>query len=373
MTDVWRFAPLVPFSETLSFLTDIQMTLDAEIRTSVRLGRMLYQMTHLLDNAGNLEAEGIFDARRLTTLRVPAWGEATEFASPLPAGATALPVADADWRIGGQVFLSSPGRQVEVIDIASVAPGVIGLAAPTARAVRFAVPLRSCKATTPLAGSRKFDGLSERRASFVTQDNRDIAATDMPTVDGLIVIADATVIARGIEQAMVHPVQTVDDGPGGVDVLATRQGVDHRLSFAFTDRGPAAVWRRRQFWHALRGRATEFWLPSHASDLTLARGVGAADLTLRLVAPAWSPALLIDRVLMLDDGLGRVFRKVTGITVDGAEWVAAIGGATGRAIGPLARVSIARRMRLSQDDVQLTHMEPAMGMMQSGAIAVGVP
>lgn len=373
MTDIWRFAPNLPFVETLSFLTDVQVALDAESRPSMRLGRMVYQMGHMLDNAANLEAEGIFDDRRLTTIRVPAWGEATEFPATIPAGVTVLPVADADWRAGGQAFLSSPGRQVEVIVIAAVGTGTITLATPTTQAVRFAMPLRLCKAMTPLTGTRVFDGLSERNATFVTQDNLDIAAHDMPVVDDLMVIDDAIVNARGVQQEMIHPVQVVDDGAGGIDVLRFRAGVDHRMAMSFTDRGPAAVWRRRRFWHALAGRATAFWLPSFARDLVLAQGVGAADLTVRLVAPPWSTSLLVDRVLTLDDGMGRVHRKVTGVTVDGAQWVAAIAGTTGRAIPPGAKVSIARRMRLDQDDVRLTHILPAMGLMQSGSVAVGVP
>ena len=90
------------------------------------------------------------------------------------------------------------------------------------------------------------------------------------------------------------------------------------------------------------------------------------------MAPGWSPALLDGRVLTLDDGLGRVHRRVTGITVDGAEWVVAI-ASTGRVIAPGAKVSITRRMRLDQDDIRMTHLMPAMRMMQSGAVAVGVP
>lgn len=373
LPDLWYWAPRVPFVETLSFVTDIQAALEAESRTSVRLGRMVYGMSHLLDNAGNLAAEGVFDERRLTTFRVPAWGEATEFAAPVPAGATVLDVADTDWRVGGEVFLSGPGRRVEVLGIAGVGTGTITLSAPTTIVTRFAMPLRSCKARGSLTGSRVFDGLSDRRAEFVTQDNLDIGAHDMPTVDGLMVIDDAPVGARGTEQAMVHPVETVDDGPGGIEILPVRDGVDHRLSFNFTDRGAAAVWRRRRFWHALAGRASEFWLPSFVRDLVLAQGVGAADLTLRLVAPGWSPALLVGRVVTLDDGLGRVHRKVTGITVDGTDWVAAIGGSPGKAIVPGARVSIARRMRLDQDDIRMSHLLPAMGMMLSGSVAVGVP
>jgi hypothetical protein len=373
LADLWPWAPLLPFVETLSFKTDVQLALEAESRTSVRLGRMVYQMQHIFDNAANLEAEGVFDERRLTTFRVPAWGEATEFAGGLPAGVTVIPVADADWRIGGQAFLSGPGRQSEVIAITAVGSGSITLAAPTTRAARFAAPVRTCKALTPLTGTRVFDGLSERRVNFVTQDNIAIGAHDMPTVDGLIVVDDAPVSAQGTEQAMVHPVQTVDDGPGGIEVLPVRSGVDHRLSFSFTDRGAAAVWRRRRFWHVLAGRATEFWLPSFVRDLTLRQGIGAADLTVRLVAPGWAPSLLIGRVLTLDDSGVRVHRKVTGITVDGADWVAAITGSTGRSMAPASRVSIARRMRLDQDDIRLTHIMPAMRQMVSGAVAVGVP
>lgn len=373
MTDVWRFAPLLPFTETLSFLTDVQVALESESRTSNRLGRMVYAMGHMLNNERNLDAEGIFDARRLTTFRVPAWGEATEFPYTIPPGQTVLSVADADWRVGGEAFLSGPGRQVEVIGITAVGAGTITLATPTTLALWFAAPLRICKAMSGLSGARVFDGLSERRADFVTQDNVEIGAHDMPTVDGLIVIDDAMLSVGGIEQAMVHPVQIVDDGPGGIDVLPLRDGVDHRLAFRFLDIGPVAVWRRRRFWHALAGRATEFWLPTFARDLVLAEGVDAADLTVRLVAPTWSPDLLLGRVLTLDDGGPRVHRKVTGITVDGAEWVAAISGAAGRDIWPGAKLSIARRMRLDRDDVQLTHLMAAMGQMMSGAVAVGVP
>jgi hypothetical protein len=373
MSDIWRFAPLVPFTETLSFLTDLQVAEKAESRTSVRHARMVYQMGHRLDNAANLEAEGIFDARRLTTTRVPAWAEATELPATLPPGQTVLPVNAADWRVGGEAWIVAPGRAGQAAVINAVGTGTITLSLPTTVLARFIMPLRVCKANAPLAGARLFDGLSDRQVSFLTQDNLDLAAHDMPTVDGLMVMNDAPTNARGLEQAMVHPVEAVDDGPGGVVILPLRNGVDHRMSMAFTDRGPAACWRRRQFWHALQGRATEFWLPSFARDLMLAEAADAGDLTLRLVAPGWSPDLLVNRVLTLDDGLGRVHRKVTGITVDGADWIAEISGAVGRAVSEMAKVSITRRMRLDRDDVQLMHLVPAMGLMLSSAVAVGVP
>ena len=47
-----------------------------------------------------------------------------------------------------------------------------------------------------------------------------------------------------------------------------------RVNAFVQNRGAAAVWRRRRFWHHLAGRATEFWLPSFARDLVLAAGVG---------------------------------------------------------------------------------------------------
>jgi hypothetical protein len=373
MSDIWRFAPQLPFSETLSFLTDLQIAELAESRTSVRLGRMVYEMAHWFDNAANLEAEGIFDARRLTTLRVPAWAEATELPATLAAGQTVLPVNAADWRVGGDAWVVAPGRAGQAVPITTVGGGTITLAVATAVPVKFVMPLRVCKATEALMGSRVFDGLSRRQTTFVTQDNVDLAAHDMPTVDGLMVMNDGPNGGRGMEQGMIHPVETVDDGPGGVVILPTRAGVDHRVSMTFTDAGPAACWRRRQFWHALRGRATAFWMPSFARDLVLREQIDAADVILRLVAPGWSPGLLTGRVLTLDDGFGRVHRKVTGITVDGADWIVAISGAVGRTVGIMARVSIARRMRLDRDDVQLTHLVPAMGLMQSSAAAVGVP
>lgn len=363
----------MPFTETLSFLTDVQSALEAESRPSIRLGRNVYQMRHRLDNAGNLEAEGIFDARRLTTFRVPAWAEATEFSPVLPAGQTVLAVNSAGWRVGGQAYLSRPGQGGEAITIVAAGPDTITLASATTRPARFAMPMRVCKAIAPLTGSRMFQELSERQTSFVTQDNVSLAAQDMPTVDGLMVMNDAPVSARGTEQGMIHPVETVDEGPGGVEIVAQRDGVNHRLSIAFTDRGPAAVWRRRQFWHALAGRAAEFWLPSFVRDLVLVQSVAAAALTVRVAAPVWDPALLVGQVLTLDDGLPRLHRKVTGVTVDGADWVVSIAGLPGRSVRPDARVSIARRMRLDTDDIQLTHTVPAMGMMLSGAACIGVP
>ena len=371
MTDVWRFAPLVPFSETLSFLTDIQVAILAESRTSMRQARSVYPMVHRLANVANLEAEGVFDANRTSTFKVPSWGEATEFAMPVPAGATVLPVGPGDWRAGGEAYLASPARLGEVIGIASVGSGTITLDAPTTRAAIWAAPVRACKALTPLTGTRAFDGLQDRQVTFVSQDNLDLAAHDMPVIDDLMVIDDAPVSARGTEQAMVHPVQVIDEGPGGVVIEPLRDGADHRLSISFTDVGLAALWRRRQFWHALRGRATEFWLPSFVRDLTLRADVAAASLTLRLVAPVWSPDLLVGRVLTLDDGGARVHRKVTDITVDGADWVCDLTASPGRLIWSGARVSIARRMRLDSDDITLTF--PMPGMMVSGAPCVGVP
>jgi hypothetical protein len=90
-----------------------------------------------------------------------------------------------------------------------------------------------------------------------------------------------------------------------------------------------------------------------------------------VVAPGWSPALLEGTVLGFDDGAGRVYRKVTGVTPSGGSWQVAIATAPGRAVAATAIVSIARRMRLDQDDIPLTFVMP--GFMRSGAACVGVP
>lgn len=371
MTNVWRFAPLVPFTETLSFLTDLQMSELAESRTSARHARMVYQMRHALRDAENLEAEGVFDEHRTGIFRVPAWGEATEFAVTVPAGANVLPVGAADWRLGGEVFLSSPTRKTEVRGIAAVAPGVITLDAPTAIPVKFAVPLRRCKAMSSLTGTRVEQGLSERQVSFVTQDNLDLGAHDMVLIDDRPVINDAYETPAGIEQAMVHPVEVIDGGAGYLVNVPLRPGITYRLGVAWTDVGLAAIWRRRQFWHALRGRSAEFWLPTFAADLALVTEVAAAALTVRVKAPSWAPALLIGNVLVLDDGGPRVARKVTGVTVDGSDWIVAIAASPGRIVRAVARSSIARRMRLDSDDIVLNHIMP--GRMTSAAVCVGVP
>lgn len=371
MSDIWPFPPRVPFGEVLSFLTDVQRAEEAEGRTSVRHARSVYDMRHYLDDAENLDAEGIFAARRTDTFRVPAWGEATEFDPPLAAGLTLLPVGPADWRAGGQVFLRGPAGQFEARGILAVSEGQIELDAPCTWPVQFAAPLRICKALSPLAGVRMFAGLSERRVTFATQDNIDLAAHDLPVIEGRPVVDDPYGIWKSPEQSMVHPVETIDTGPGGLVVIPLRPGVDHRLEIAFTDQGLPALWRRRRFWHALRGRAAEFWLPSFAADLRLAAQVGVSALVASVVAPGWAPEQLAGTVLTFDDGAGRVHRKVTSVTPVGATWTIGLAASPGRIIAASARVSIARRMRLDVDDIPLTFLMP--GTMRSGAACVGVP
>ncbi len=371
MTDLWHYGPLVPFSETLSFKTDIQQAYDAQSRVSNRLARSVYAMRHRVDDTVNLDMEGLFDDRRLTTMRVPAWGEATEFAVALWSGATVLPVGPADWRAGGEVLLLGPAKQREVATVASVAPGALTLTAPATIPVKMAMPLRTCRALSDLTGTRMFPGLSERQVSFVTQDNLDLGAHDMVEIDGLPVLDDAFEIAAGVEQAMMHPVQIIDEGQGGIDTVPLRAGVDHKLGIVFTDVGPAAMFRRRQWWHFLCGQAGEFWLPSFADGLRLVSTLGASSLTMTIAARGWSPSLLTGRVVGFDDGGGRIYRKATGVTPSGGNWVVDLSAAPGRAIPTSARLSIVRRMRLDSDDIPLGF--PMQGMMRSGAVCVGVP
>lgn len=371
MSNLWPFPPRVPFTETLSFLTDVQRAEEAESRTSARHAVSRYAMQHLLDDAENLDAEGIFRDHRTGDFRVPGWGEATEFAFPVAPGATVLSVQPGDWREGAEVFLRGPAGQHEVRTIDSIDADEITLSAATTIPVLFAAPLRRCKAVDPLAGVRMFRGLSERTTRFATQDNLDLAALDLPVIEGLPVIDDPYEVVGRPEQAMVHPVEVIDTGFGGIEVIALRPGVDHRLTIAYTDRGAAAIWRRRRFWHALRGRSAEFWLPSFAVDLRLAAPIGAADTTASVVAPGWDPEALAGAVLTVDDGAGRVHRKVTGVTVAGPNWTVAIATAPGRSLAASSVLSIARRMRLDQDDIPLTFLMP--GLMRSGAACVGVP
>lgn len=342
--------------ETLSFLTDVRRSGASEARTSLRDARSRYDFEHLLDDAENRAAEALFRANVTGDWYVPAWAEGTEFATPVAAGATELDVhLFADWREGGFAFIRGADG-AEVIEIDSVGTASIALVAPTTIDCDFAAPVRVAYAAGPLGGTRWWRGLSRRAISFVADDGEDQGASDFPTAGGHPVLEDPPTIVTPLEQVIDQARHFIDNGTGLVAIETAREVFDARHAVAFIDRGPEAIWRRKQVLHHLRGRDRAFWLPSWADDLDMAAAVPSAQAFID-VEPAGPDADELDgRWLQIDDGAGFLYRQVTAVAVvAGPLWRLTI-AAPGRDIAA-ARLSLMTLMRLDTDEVAIDYVQ----------------
>lgn len=352
---IWPFVPRVPIVERLSWLTDVMQTREGERRVSLRPARLELQYSYMFDEAQDARAVALFRSNPLGDWDVPQWSEYTQFASPVAAGATSLPVnTSADYRVGGFVYVSAGDDEGEAIEIASVGSGTIGLDAATTVAAVGAAPIRSAYMLEGMGGARRFKGLTDRAVSFVTRDGIDLAATDFPQLDGIDVVTDPTLTVSPLQDLYFQAKEFVDNGSGPVAVEPRRDIIEGRVEIEFLDLTPESRYRRKQWFHSIRGREGAFWVPSWSRDFTLANPIGSSDTSFDVVALDGDPADYVGRAVMIDDG-SPLFRIITAAQDLSGTWRFTI-ASTGRAISA-ARISRLLKYRLDTDEVEFSQLK----------------
>ena len=339
--------------EVLSFLTDIRKTPTGEVRDSLRAARHIIDMEFGLDDAQNALAESMFRAGAAGDWLMPVWPELTQFPVPASVGTSVFRVNDpSEYVVGEFAFLVLGDQQFQQVEVAALGVDSVTITAPSLIAASSIAPLRLAYITGDLGGARWFKGLAVRKLEVEFRTGNDIAATPYDQYLGADLVTDPSVIASPLEAKLTLARVFIDNGFGPVVVEPMRDIIEAMTQIVHKDFGHAAMVRRKRWFRHLRGRDRSFWLPSWTHDLSLSAAVTSGQAYVDIKPLYGSPADLVGRHIIIDDGQGFLPRTIEAGVSSGGAWRLTI-AALGRAVEPTARVMFLNRMRLDTDQIEM--------------------
>ncbi|MEX0368803.1 MAG: hypothetical protein AB3N22_22305 [Ruegeria sp.] len=180
MAELWPFAAHGPATEVLEWRTDVLQSEASEQRLSLRAApREILTLRHRLDGSGL--AQTIALARRGLSgdWIVPLWPMAERSGTDLLAGDTSVPVSalHADYREPGFAVAAADGGPAHLLEVATVRPDGIDLAAPAGVDLTRPViaPARLARLLAPIEIERWHADLGFVTARFLLQDSADLS------------------------------------------------------------------------------------------------------------------------------------------------------------------------------------------------------
>ncbi|RWG13741.1 MAG: hypothetical protein EOQ55_24905 [Mesorhizobium sp.] len=311
----WPFRPLVGASDTIENLSEILPSYTEEQRLALRKApRQNPRYTVKLDPAQFSQAKDFAWRRAGTHVCVPIWWEGIRLAGDVAAADTEISIdtTAGDWRVGGRLIVWQSEDTYALSLITAVAVDKVTLLAPIGAdfTTPTIVPVRVARTVEGFSISRG-KLVSDVTARFQVEDNVRLEGdAGYPQYQSIDVLTEPTARVSDISENIVQAGEYQDNGSGLVELERQREYVDYGQSIAFLEEGAAAVWRRRVWLHARKGKQKPFWLPSFNSDLKLMAPIGAAD-TVITVKRAALPAGYLGRHVMIELKNGtRYFRQI---------------------------------------------------------------
>ena len=358
----WPFRINTASSETLEWLTNVLVGYTGEQRLALRdAPRQRFSYQHTLEPHDFTRAKDY--ARQNRYASVPVWFERTLVSGSIASAATEIvfDTADADYRAGGAIVIweSTDKSTVKLIDSVEATKVVLASAVGIDFTDPFVAPARIGIIVDGLTINRLSTFAVTCSMNFLIIDNADLAA-DVGYVQyqSLDVMTESTVVVGSVSENIVNTSEFIDSGLGMVVVEPNKDYTDFKQTLGFFEQGKAAVWRRKQWLHSLKGKQKAFWLPSFMDDLVLLVTIGAADVVVT-VERLGLPAGLVGRHIMIEllDGT-RYFREIT-VAVEGGvdEAYITIDSSLGAIVtaAEIRRFSFISKVRLETDRVEIKY------------------
>lgn len=210
---------------------------------------------------------------------VPLWFDGQELAGTLSAGATSipLPTTQRGYTVGGLVMLlGEDPRTYEVLEVASIGAS-IGLARPTQQtwvAGTRVYPTRAARITNEATLPRFTGEAASLKLQFEMTDYMPWAAAASPTYRGYPVFEQKPDWSEDPSLIYGRKLNVMDSGSGRVLVEDQAQMplTTQRMRYTMISRADVDAWKQRIY--ALRGKLGGIWVPTWASDLTVAANIG---------------------------------------------------------------------------------------------------
>lgn len=288
-----------PFSETMSFLTDIiEATSGKEQRIALRKQpREIFNCIFRLDGVDRQRFQAqMFDWHH-NNFGLPLWHESVDLAAATVANATQFQTTGAsvvDFRVGGLMVVYQDDYTFDVLTIDTVSDTLIETTSGAANgyaAGALILPVRPCRIIGSV-NSRlsKYNNLEEFRVTFESIDNDtgtpagSTTAWNSNTYDGKILLDECNVVQGITVRTQLERRITVLDNETGLASQSSPWDHDKRShSKGFRADGRAAIQNLKALLRAVRGRQISFYIPTFTSDLTaaddLALGTAILDIS----------------------------------------------------------------------------------------------
>lgn len=379
-TPPWTLVPdwSEPVTETLAWLTDVlQPSRSAAGQHRALRGTPRRTLAWRAITAGpekRLLAMAL-SARDGQAWHVPVWPDVQHLTAPVASGAGAIACTTLhhDFRGGGLALLLASLRSWEVVQVQSVGPASLTLAAPTTAAWPAGTRLLPLRLGRIGAGAEQ-QGLTEslgvRDALTAEIDEPCAWPAAWPTAAtyrGWPVLEWRPNEADPLTSADPRTLGLVDNDtapPFVVDMLG-RALRAQRAQWLLHGRAQQAAWR--SLLYAFAGRANPAWVPSWSADLVLAAPVSAVALQ---VSVQWcgytlygnSRAGCTDIRIELADGRA-LFRRITAAAEGTDTELLTLDAPLGETVAPagVRQICFLRLCTLASDTVSIEHVTDADG------------
>lgn len=360
MPDLWPYPALEPLREVIEWRTDVLSSRQAEQRIALRsVPRSVLTIRSRLQRPGLADAVERARAGFGQWWRVPLWHMAATVGA-LGTGVTTIAVDTtvADYRAGGYALVTDVRAQAferaQLVEIASVAPGEIGLQSPLAEGVAFAavVPVEDAVLTSAPAISRRRASLGDISLEFTVIGGSGAAGSTLPQYEGRDVLTSSPEVRGPVASRVEQAVTYVDAEIGGIAVESQREIISRAEVVTLTDRSGADATARREWFRSLRGRQGAFWMPTWGNELLLREAVSGAD---ALIAPVTALAAYLGRHVAIDAPSGLHFREVVGAAQDGDDHRLTLSASVSGGVPAGARIHWMPLVRLDTDRVEIAH------------------
>ncbi|GHC34840.1 hypothetical protein GCM10007291_40050 [Gemmobacter nanjingensis] len=363
---LWPFPAAQEITEVLEWRTDVLQSQAGEQRIALRSRpREIVTFQHRCDALGMARASELVRAGFVGNWRVPLWHMAVQPTADVVQAATEISIDTtvADFRVGDAVAIAVDGAEASLAEITSsdadrlilVEPLGAQLPGAIVAAARITVaPVRSAFLSAPveIARRRQSDGMIT--ATFLLRDAPDLTAPVMPTYLGRPVQTDPSLTRSPITASLRRAVEYVDNGFGPVVVEPLRDQLERGEAITLKAQGAAERWALRRWLWSLRGRQTNFWLPSWGRELQL-RAAMSSGSTLMRVAPITDLAGYIGRAILLEMPSGFRFRTINAAVAEGANHRLTLSSSLGEPVAIGTKVHFLTLVRSDADRIEIRH------------------
>jgi hypothetical protein len=368
---LWPFAASSEIIEVLEWNTNVLISRAGEQRIALRaLPREIVTLTHRVDALGLAKATELARAGFAGPWHLPMWHMAQRPTVDLVQGeaeihvAAGLAVFDVP-SMGAPAFaaIAVDGGAAVQVEIEAIEPERLILAAPLAgelpspivKANRATImPLRPAQLAAPIEIARRRQNDASITAAFLLQATADLPAPDLPIYQGAMVQTNPSLTRAPLASTLKQAVEYIDNGFGPVSVEPLRDLIERGEAITFKAKTPAERHDLRRWLFALRGRQTQFWLPTWGAELQL-RTAMTASTTLMRITPIADLSAYPRRHIVIETSAGLRFSKINSAVLDGANHRLTLSSSLGVPLPLGAKVNFLNLMRADADRVELRH------------------